>query len=342
MSVSSYPAEPGGRVCPYPDVRRGKPVPDLVAASVTRAVTDLDAAYRAVFHGRPARALRLLRGRHQTALRAAWLAGVALGALGCYDEARAALRPVLKLPARHVTGQPCPLDHYRSLAASAYASLERQQGRYDSAADLDRVAAATAGSWLDAQLDALVGLTADAVGHGDLATARANLATLDAVLATNPPPPVPSQPGVPPPGGSWRAPIRRGWVACEVALLAEDPPAAVAAVLPAVTLAARRAAPRHLAKSLLFLGVAVRESVERRMMITKEIGRYDDLGRAGFAAEAAGSAAVGLIRRAESEAMSIGATPLATIARSLAVPPAGPAAAVGTGVACAKAGRTPS
>lgn len=309
------------------------PVSDLISSLVSGPMSDLDAAYRAIFHGRPARGLQILGSWHPTAPPAAWLAGVALGAVGRYDEARDALRPVLKHP-------PDRVDRYRSLAASTYASLERQQGRYDSAAEFDRVAAATAGGSLDAQLDALVGLTADAVGHGDLATARANLATLDAVLASAPPPPVPSQPGLPPPRDNWRAPIRRGWVACEVALLAEDPPAAVAAVLPAVTLAARRAAPRHLAKSLLFLGVAVRETVERRMMITKEIGRKDT----GWPADL-GRTANGLIRRAESEAMSIGATPLVTVARSLAVPTVGPvgtAAATERGVACATAGRTPS
>jgi hypothetical protein len=50
--------------------------------------------------------------------------------------------------------------------------------------------------------------------------------------------------------------VRALWVRAEVALLAGDPGAAAKAADGAVTLAEGSGAPRHVAKSLLFLGVA--------------------------------------------------------------------------------------
>jgi hypothetical protein len=199
----------------------------------------------AAFHDSPATALPLLRRAEPLDERARWLAGVCLGALGRYGQAREVLLP---------GGSPAS-----SLAASAAGSHLRQLGRHAEAEPLDRLALAAADD-AEARSDALVGLVADAVGRLDLDEARLRLATATRAVAD------------PPTGGvadraatawltdgadaGWRAQVRLRWVLAEVALLGDDPAAARGAATEALALSRRAGAPRHSAKSLLVLGAA--------------------------------------------------------------------------------------
>jgi hypothetical protein len=161
--------------------------------------------------------------------RTRWLAGVYLGALGHYGAAADLLLP---------GGRPAG-----SLAASTRASHLRQLSRHAEAEPLDRRALAAAGpDDLPARADALTGLVADAVGFGRLALARRRLTRATRELATDP---------------SWRTGVRLSWVRAEVALLGDRPAEAVAAALAALARARSADAPRHAAKSLLILGVAI-------------------------------------------------------------------------------------
>jgi hypothetical protein len=182
--------------------------------------------------------------------RAGWLHGVALGALGRYGEALAGLEPLLAghgsgssaSPAEIVTG---------ALASATAASLLRQIGDHAGAEPIDTAGLAlldrldgTVAHVDEARLDCYIGLTADAVGVGDLAAAGDRLARARAATAAHSS------------SSLWRPRVRLCWVAAEVALLAADPDAALDAARAAVTVAEDRGAVRHLAKSLMFLGVA--------------------------------------------------------------------------------------
>src|SRR6266511_3297229 len=103
------------------------------------------------------------------------------------------------------------------LAATARASHLRQLERHAEAEDLDRAALRLAAAGSEAWADALIGLVADA---------------------------------------GWRPPVRLAWVRAEVALLCGRPEDAARHAADAVRRSAAAGAPRHLAKSLLFRGVA--------------------------------------------------------------------------------------
>ena len=209
--------------------------------------TLLAAGERAAFHGRPASGVPPLQqaveaahesGRDDEATAAAWLLGVALGASGRYGSALAVLEPLAERAA---------VDHparrlFASLAASTAASVHRQLGRHAAARELDEQAEALAGDAAEALFDARLGLAADAVGMNDAATARTRLEQATALLEGR--------------ADWWRQRTRVLWVRAEVALLTGDPAGACKAAETAVTLAEGSGAPRHVAKSLLFLGVA--------------------------------------------------------------------------------------
>jgi tetratricopeptide (TPR) repeat protein len=237
----------------------------------------------AAFHGDPAAGvgpLRALLATGSGAGRARWLLGVCLGALGRYAEAAAVLEPALATD---------------PLAATARASHLRQLERHAEAEVLDRAALdlAAAGSYpercypersypggpdparpdlacpdpagrdpagralagrdpagpdparLDpagqALADALTGLVADAVGRLDVATATERLAGAAAAATA---------------AAGWRPRVRLAWVSAEVALLSDRPAAAARQAARALRLATAASAPRHVAKSLLFRGVA--------------------------------------------------------------------------------------
>jgi tetratricopeptide (TPR) repeat protein len=207
----------------------------------------LAAGERAAFHGRPAAGVPPLQqavesahagGKDDEATAAAWLLGVALGAAGRYGSALAVLEPLfdrqpLTHPARRL---------FASLAASTSASVHRQLGRHSASNSLDLRAEELAGDAAEALFDARLGLASDAVGLGDGEAARASLDQATVLLEGRP--------------DWWRQKVRTLWVRAEVALLAGEPTVATRAADTAVTLAESSGAPRHVAKSLLFLGVA--------------------------------------------------------------------------------------
>jgi hypothetical protein len=242
---------------PYPDLARGKPPGGL-----------LDAIERNLWYGDPRVALSRLGGAGGP--RAGWLRGVALLATGRYGDAEVALEPWLE----------------SSLAASAHASGLRQRNRHAEALVHDEAALAAAGDDLEARSDALVGLTADAIGVGDAGTAARRLAELAKL-----------------PDIGWRSAVRRQWVACELALLKGRPADAVAAGRTALRYAEWAQARRHIAKSLLFLGVSVREVAR------------------GRGVDAIFSAAMGILRRGERVAAEVGAVPLQKVANQARTAP---------------------
>jgi hypothetical protein len=192
--------------------------------------TRRDPLYAAAFHGAGPPPLPPAGDE-----RSRWLAGVWLGGLGRYGPAAEVLLP---------GGRPAG-----SLAASARASHLRQLCRHAEAEVLDRLALRraprpTGPDGRAARADALIGLVADAVGAGRLPLARRRLARAAREIA-----------GEPGPAG-WRELVRLDWVRAEVALLGDDPAAAVGAARAAVARSRAAGAPRHVAKSLLFLGAA--------------------------------------------------------------------------------------
>ncbi len=191
-----------------------------------------------LFHGSPARALPQLTAGEGPRTR--WLLGAALGALGRYGEARRALSGCLNGP-------------YASLAASTLASHYRQLGRHDEAPGWDQRALSLAAD-PEALFDARIGLAADAVGAGDLAAARAGLAAAAASQCDADRPMAARAASHA--GADWRRRVRHGWVETEIALLAGDPSEACRVAETALTIAEDAAAPRHVAKCLLFLGAS--------------------------------------------------------------------------------------
>ncbi|PPK69610.1 hypothetical protein V5P93_006746 [Actinokineospora auranticolor] len=182
-----------------------------------------------------------------------WLAAVALGGQGRYAAATALLEPVISGALR---ADPATV----ALAASTLASHRRQLGGHAAARRLDgaglralaEAGALTGGAGpLDhrgalgeegadlaaARSDVLLGLAADAVGLGRPGEARRLFGIESAWV-----------------DAGWRARIRRGWVAAEIALAAGDPAAAVDPAEAAAEAAEGCGSVRHRAKSALVLG----------------------------------------------------------------------------------------
>jgi hypothetical protein len=192
------------------------------------------ALYAAAFHGAKApNPLLPVTDSEQLDVETRWLLGVLYGTLGHYHPAAELLTP---------RGR--PLD---SRTASCRASHLRQLSRHAEAEELDRLALTTAAD-ADARADALIGLVADAVGAGDVAEARRRLTAAEAGIGSTLTKIATSS--------GWRAEVRLDWVRTEVALLGDDADSAVTAAARAVERSASAAAPRHLTKSRLFLGVA--------------------------------------------------------------------------------------
>jgi hypothetical protein len=132
---------------------------------------------------------------------------------------------------------------FASLAAATAASVHRGLGRHPQAAELDSRGLAMTEGPGEAAFDCLLGLTSDAVGAGRLDDARERLVQSEAVLEGH--------------GGDWwRQRVRLDWARAEVALLADKPNDAILAAAGAVHGAETARAPRHVAKGLLFQGVA--------------------------------------------------------------------------------------
>jgi tetratricopeptide (TPR) repeat protein len=231
----------------------------------------LAAGERAAFHGRPGAGVDPLRravdvaredGLTAEAAAAGWLLGVCLSSAGRYGSALEVLDPL-------VAGDGAPESQVLSALASATAaSVHRQLGRHSVAQGYDERALEGSQGGGEAGFDALLGLSADAVGLGDSAGAAARLEEAAALTAGR--------------SDWWRQRVRLGWVTAEVALLAGSPADAVVAASGAVDLAEQAGAPRHVAKGLLFLGVA-----------QVEAGRPEEaagvLRRAGLLAESLGT-----------------------------------------------------
>lgn len=204
---------------------------------------------RAAFHGRPAsgvpaleQAFSLARSssRDAEATAAAWLLGVTLGASGRLGSALAVLEPL------SASGAASPVPERRLFAALAFAtiaSLQRQIGVPRRAQASDQAGLDLSETSGEAAFDCLLGLAADAVALEDAPTAAAWLEQAQSLAALR--------------DDWWRQRVRAAWVAAELALLRSDPAAAVAHADAAVTLAETAGAPRHVAKSLLFRGVAL-------------------------------------------------------------------------------------
>ncbi|WP_036466969.1 hypothetical protein [Mycobacterium triplex] len=164
-----------------------------------------------------------------------WLRAVAAGGQGRYGSAYrdlAALR-------RDVASGPLV-----SLAHSTQGSFLRQLGWHARARGWDGRALALAGADPEARADALIGLAADALGVGRFAAAATLLARADPELAA----------GVPD-----RLPVRRQWVAAELAMARGDGAAAVRHAAEAVELARAMepASQRHQVKSDVVLAAAL-------------------------------------------------------------------------------------
>ncbi len=226
---------------------------------------------RAAFHGRPSAGVAPLRravelategGLTAEAAAAGWLLGVCLASAGRYGGALEVLDPL-------VAGDRSAESRMLSALASAtVASVHRQLGRHPVAQGYDERALEGSEGAGEAGFDALLGLAADAVGLGDGSTATGRLAEATALADGR--------------VDWWRQRVRLGWVRAEVALLEERAEDAVQAASEAVDLAEHSGAPRHVAKGLLFLGVAQLEA-----------GRPAEAGgvlrRAGLLAESLGT-----------------------------------------------------
>ena len=227
---------------------------------------------RAAFHGRPAAGVGPLQravevahstGRDAEATAAAWLLGVCLASSGRYGAAMTVLEPL----SAHTPTDP-GRRLFSSLASATVASVQRQLGRHAIAREFDSRALSLAEGAPEALFDAHLGLAADAVGLDDLASAQTELAAAAGLVQGR--------------ADWWRQRVRLDWVAAEVALLREDPVTAAHAAGRAVTLAETSGAPRHVAKGLLFQGVALAQSGD-------EAGAAATLRRAGTLAESLGA-----------------------------------------------------
>jgi hypothetical protein len=261
----------------------------------------LAAGERAAFHGRPAagvpplqRAVELAHaeGREDEATAAAWLLGVCLAAAGRYGAALTVLGPLGADRSDHPGRRA-----FASLAASTTASVHRQLGRHAVGREHDLLARDLAGDAPEPAFDAALGLAADAVGLDQLDRAREHLDEATALAEGR--------------REWWRQRVRLDWVGAEVALLGRDPQAAARDSARAVALAESAGAPRHVAKGLLFLGVA-------QVTAGDEAAAAPTLRRAASLAESLGALPLVWPSRAVLGALMVGANP-AESQRALAV-----------------------
>jgi hypothetical protein len=210
----------------------------------------LAAGERAAFHGPPAAAVSGLEkavvvaqreGRRAEVTAAAWLLGVALSAGGRYGSALRVLMPLLEAGEGSEAAAETRL--FAAFAGATAASVHRGLGRHEAARALDQRGLVLAEGQAEALFDCWLGLASDAVGMHDLDAARPALAEADTLVGQHD-------------DGWWRQRVRLGWARAEVALLADEPAEAAVVAAASVEEAERARAPRHVAKGLLFQGVA--------------------------------------------------------------------------------------
>jgi tetratricopeptide (TPR) repeat protein len=211
---------------------------------------------RAAFHGRPAAGVEPLRsavaaaqeaGLGEEAAAAGWLLGVCLVAAGRYGEALDVLGRVAE-PSSDAGGADAGAGRevFAALADATLASVHRQLGRHEPAREHDQRGLGRASGSAEATFDCRLGLAADAVGLGDAAAAGAEIEQAAALVEGR--------------ADWWRQRVRLGWLTAEYGLLTGAATESVTAAQDAVELAERSGAPRHVAKGLLFLGVALIET----------------------------------------------------------------------------------
>lgn len=239
---------------------------------------------RAAFHGPPAKAaealtkaVELARSESRTAeaTAASWLLGLSLGACGRYAKAIETLTPLVDAAANDSAPEG---RLFGALAGASLGSVYRQLGRHTDARAYDEQGLNFAESAGEAAFACRLGLAADAIGLGESDRAHAEADAASALLPDRP-------------TEWWRQRVRFDWVRTELALLDEDHETAMEAAEAAVARAERARAPRHVAKSLLFLGVA-------------QVQHGDDAG-------------VASLRRAATLAEGLGALPLVWPARAV-------------------------
>ncbi len=215
---------------------------------------------RATFHGPPGMAVAALEqavelatagNRTAEATAASWLLGVAQAARGRFGTALTLLGGVMGPLRAAVSGEETApeLRLFGALAAATVASVHRQLGRHTTAWDFDALGltAADAIPGLDeAVFDCRLGLASDAVGLGERDIAATELGVAASLVEAH--------------RDWWRQRVRLDWVRAEIALLDEDPAGAQEAASEAIDRAELAKAPRHVAKGLLFLGVAQAQS----------------------------------------------------------------------------------
>jgi len=210
----------------------------------------LAAGERAAFHGPPAAAVNDLEqavvtaqreGRRAEVTAAAWLLGVALSAAGRYGSALRVLTPLLDA-GEHTDAAP-ETKLFSALAAATAASIHRGLGRHAAARELDSRGLALADGSEEARFDCMLGLATDAVGLDEAGEAQTRLAEAEALVEEHD-------------DEWWRQRVRFDWCRAEVALLTDTPGDAITAAAASVERAEGARAPRHVAKGLLFQGVA--------------------------------------------------------------------------------------
>jgi hypothetical protein len=210
----------------------------------------LAAGERAAFHGPPGAAVADLEkavvmaqreGRRAEVTAAAWLLGVALSAGGRYGGALRVLLPLLEAGEGPESAAETRL--FAALAAATAASVQRGLGRHEAARSLDQRGLALAEGQGEALFDCWLGLVSDAVGMQDRTAAATALVEAEVLVGAHD-------------DGWWRQRVRLGWAKAEVALLDDQPEEAAVLATGSVEQAERARAPRHVAKGLLFQGVA--------------------------------------------------------------------------------------
>jgi hypothetical protein len=186
-----------------------------------------------------------------------WLRAVASGGQGRYGSA---YRDLAELRRSGSAGR------LVSLAHSTQASFLRQLGWHTLARGWDGRALALAGADPEARADALIGLAADALGVGRFAAAATLLARVDPMPAPGP--------GVPD-----RLPVRRRWVAAELAMACGDGASAVRHAEAAVELAQAMASGP--------IGASVRHRVKSEVVLAAALCSAGRTERARSVAEAA-------------------------------------------------------
>lgn len=204
----------------------------------------VDKGRHEAFHGSPLKGIEPLllavamaraNADGESLITAEWLLGVCYSASGDYARALEALEPQVDLKSEQLVNQS------QGFASVTIASIYRQVGEHHRAEDFDQWARILGAEDVEVDFEAKLGLTADAIGMGNLKLAKQRLrgaANVDRKTL------------------GWRSEVRLNWVSCELSLLDSNPKRAIEFASLAVSEARSANAPRHIAKSLLFLGAS--------------------------------------------------------------------------------------